>query len=109
MIAIIKHRRYRIQCSGGTPLVLTWIVFVFQILFWSIFRSGISDLDVLVVYIIGFTSVPLLVHVMRIQRCPRWAIIGGYFFRLSIMFFDVYYQHIFVLPQSSGDAEGFSA
>jgi len=88
-------------------VILTWVVFFVQLVLLSMFKSLVNEFDVVVVCIIGVTSIFLL---FRIFRCPRKAqpyILAGYLFRLFVLFFDVYGRHFFLVPHSGIDSEGF--
>ena len=88
-------------------MIITWVAFLFQLLLLSLVKSFFIELDVVVVYIIGLTSVFVVIRILRSSRSIQPYLLIGYILRLFSLFWDVYFRHIYVLPHSGGDSEGF--
>lgn len=88
-------------------MIITWVAFLLQLLLLSLVKSFFIELDVVVVYIIGLTSVFVVIRILRSSRSIQPYLLIGYILRLFSLFWDVYFRHIYVLPHSGGDSEGF--
>ena len=88
-------------------MIITWVAFLFQLLLLSLVKSFFIELDVVVVYIIGLTSVFVVIRILRSSRSIQPYLLIGYILRLFSLFWDVYFRHIYVLPHSGGDSEGY--
>ena len=88
-------------------MVISWAAFFVQLVLLFLFKPLIADLDVVVVCVIGLTSVFVIIRILRCTRGVRFYLISGYFLRLFALFFDIYCRHIYMLPHSGADTEGF--
>lgn len=81
-----------------------WLTFVFEMIVLALLSDYISP---------GFVVVLVLMHslltmVYLISRKDyRFILLGAYFARLVFMFWDLYANHIFNLPNSGADTESF--
>jgi hypothetical protein len=107
----IHQSGVRYLCLRGddveVAVVISWAVFFVQLVLLSLFKPLISDLEVVVVLVIGLTSVFVMLRILRCTRYIQFSLVSGYLLRLFALFFDVYCRHIYVLPHSGGDSEGF--
>lgn len=88
-------------------VLITWIAFFCQLLLLFLFKSLLVETDVVVVYIIGFTSIFVVARILRCHRSIQAYLVVGYILRLSALFFDVYFRYLYLLPHSGNDSEGF--
>jgi len=89
-------------------MTFTWIVFIVQAIFAHIFLTTFN-IEGLSILIIALTSVFLLFDLSRLEL-PKMMfnlLFVSYLLRLFLMFFDLYGQDIFVLPNSGLDSEMF--
>lgn len=65
------------------------------------------DFDAIVVYVIGLTSLFLVGRILQNPRGLRGSVLTAYIIRLVTLFFDILGKHLYALPHSGGDTEGF--
>jgi hypothetical protein len=89
-------------------MTFTWIVFIIQAIFSSIFLTDLN-IDSLAILIIVMTSLFFLFDLscLNFPKTVFLIFYISYLFRLFLLFFDLYGQEIFVLPNSGLDSEMF--
>jgi len=89
-------------------MTFTWIIFIVQAFFANIFLTAFN-IEGISILIVTLTSLFLLFDLSRLNL-PKMLfniLFVSYLLRLFLMFFDLYGQNIFVLPNSGLDSEMF--
>lgn len=89
-------------------MAFTWIAFMIQALFSSTFLNFFEGESVAIL-IVGITSLFFLVDLSRLNlpKIIFVALVLSYFFRLFLLFFDLFGREFYILPNSGYDSEMF--
>ena len=88
-------------------MVLVWLVLLIEILVVALFRSIISDFELISAFIIIINIIFVTIYISRFKKSLLFIIYIGFVMRLFFLFWDVFGRDIFILPGSGGDTEGF--
>lgn len=89
-------------------MLYLWLLFIFEILIYSllinIFHFDDVALSFIFVFVHTFVTMLYIFH----KKKNKWSIyVGAYFIRIFTMFWDIYARNIFTLVGSGADSEGF--
>lgn len=84
-----------------------WIGLIIEILFFNLLKPFIPDTEVAVIGLISINSMILLLNIGKYKKGLRELLFSAYSLRVVAMFWDIYGRHIYPLPHSGNDSEGF--
>ncbi|MFD1020255.1 hypothetical protein [Thalassobacillus hwangdonensis] len=90
-------------------MFVVWAVFLLELFVYFLFKSVVSDVEMLSFVLIAVNLVVLLMYLSRYAVGTVFLLIGALFARVVFMLWDIYARSIYVLPHSGSDTEGFLA
>ncbi|MCL2096537.1 MAG: hypothetical protein FWH10_06500 [Oscillospiraceae bacterium] len=95
-------------------MIFTWLALLIGGLVCSVFKNEIwftENMNAVSWVIIAATSVVFLIDAALAGKGGQVSLFfaAGYLMRILLLFWDRYYSHIFILPNSGKDSEGFYA
>lgn len=88
-------------------MVLVWLVLLLEVLVVALFKSSINNFELVSIVMLIINIVFVTVYISRFKKSLLFIIYIGFVLRMLFLFWDVFGRHIFILPGSGGDTEGF--
>ncbi len=88
--------------------MFSFVVLIIEFLFFIIFKNNTED-NVIPVCFIFLYSIIYLIELLSKKKYGKnsYILAIGYILRIGILFFDVYFKDLYVLPNSGSDSEVF--
>lgn len=84
-----------------------WIGLITEIFIYSIIKPFIVNSEIASICFIGINFLIFIICIVNYKKGFRELFYSAYSIRLLAMFWDVYFRHIYILPHSGKDSEGF--
>lgn len=90
-------------------LPLVWISLFLEILLLSLFKPIVQNFEIVSWIAVFLHAVLVLLILAKIPLRIKLIFMGAFLARLMFLFWDIYAQHIFILPNSGADTEFYYA
>lgn len=86
---------------------LIWFGLLFETLMLALIKQFIVDFEFVAIMAVSIHVLFTTIILMSYKDKIKMIFLGAYFSRVAFLVWDLYFRHIYVLPNSGADSEGF--
>ena len=88
-------------------LKFVWLIYIIQLLSYSLISPLISDHEVGLLILIIMHSIFVFLYLLKFNKKIRFIFWGGFVGRIAVMMIDIYLRNYVSIPHSGADTERF--